>query len=166
MSEHLELTSAPRRRRRMLWAVVAVVGGLLVLIPVALCVALFIAFGIADRSTPTVGVAFTTARHFYQAIEQHDYTTAYAYVDQHATLTVHGQTRVVDSTTTLTALAQASEQTNGAISAFTPTDGNFEQGRSIVDMTMRVTRSGGSYDVHLRVSLTSGKWAIVSMDNI
>jgi hypothetical protein len=167
MSEqHLELRPVLRKRRRVLWIVIAIVGGLAVLIPVVLYVALFIAFGIADKSTPTVGEAFTTAQHFYQAVEQHDYTSAYAYVDQHATLSKNGQTSVVDSPTTLAALAQASEQANGAITAYTPTDGNFEQGKSIVDMTMRVTRSGGSYDVHLRVSLTHGKWGIVSMDNL
>jgi hypothetical protein len=166
MSEHPELRPTPHPRHRVLWTVIAIVGGLVVLIPVALYLILFVAFGIADRSTPTVGEAFTTAQYFYQAVEQHDYTAAYTYLDQHATLTVNGQVSSVDSTTTLAALAQASEQANGAITAYAPTDGNFEQGKSIVDMTMRVTRSGGSYDVHLKISLANGKWRIVGMDNI
>jgi hypothetical protein len=166
MTEQPDLGPAPHRQHKVLWTVIAIIGGLAILIPVALYVALFVAFGIADRGTPTVGEAFTAAQHYYQAIQQHDYTTAYTYVAHNATLTVNGQTSIVDSATTLAALAQASEQTNGAITAYTPTDGNFEAGTLIVDMTMRVTRSGGSYDVHLKVSLTNGKWRIVSMDNM
>jgi hypothetical protein len=166
MREHPELTPATRTRRRVLWTVIAVLGGLLVLIPVALYVTLFIAFGIADRGTPTVGEAFTTAQHFYQAIERHDYSTAYAYVARDAIVTLSGQTTVVDSSTTLASLAQASERASGAITAYTPTDGNFESGKLIVDMTMQVTRSRGSYDVRLQVSLTNGKWGIMRMDNL
>jgi hypothetical protein len=161
-----ELMPAPHRRHRVLWTVIAIVGGLVVLIPVVLYLTLFVAFGIADRPTPTVGDAFTAAQHFYQAVERHDYKVAYTYVDQHATMKVNGQTSIVDSATTLAALAQASEQTNDTISAYSPTDGNFEQGKWTIDMTMRVTRSGGSYDVHLQISLANGKWRITRMDNI
>jgi hypothetical protein len=166
MNVQPELGPEPHPRHKGLWTVVAVVGGLAVLVPVALYLLLVAALWIGDRPSPTVGEAYSAAQHFYQAVEQYDYTSAYTYLDQHATLTVRGQASIVDSATTLASIAQASEQANGAITSYTMTDGNFEQGKSTADITMRVTRSGGSYDVHLKISLTNGKWRIVSMDNL
>jgi uncharacterized membrane protein YbaN (DUF454 family) len=166
MTVDSQLGPKPHPRHRQLWIILGIVGGLVVLIPVALYLLLVAAFWIGDRPSPTVGDAYTAAQRFYQAVEQHDYTSAYTDLDQHATLTVTGHTSVADSATTLAALAQASEQANGTITSYTMTDGNFEQGQSTVDITMRVTRSGGSYDVHLKISLTNGMWRIVSMDNL
>jgi hypothetical protein len=81
-------------------------------------------------------------------------------------MTVNGQASVIDSAATLTSIAQASDQQSGAITAYTPTDGNFEQGKQIVDMTMRVTRGAGSDDVHLQIGLANGKWQILRSDGI
>ena len=81
-------------------------------------------------------------------------------------MTVNGQASVVDSANALASIAQASDQQSGAIMAYTMTDGNFEQGKQIVDMTMRVTRSAGSYDVHIQIGLANGKWQILHSDGI
>jgi hypothetical protein len=93
-------------------------------------------------------------------------TTAYSYIAAQATVIVNGQTSVIDSATTLATIAQASDQQSGVITAYTPTDGSFEQGKPIVDMTMRVTRSGGSYDVHIQIGLSNGKWRVLHMDSL
>jgi hypothetical protein len=81
-------------------------------------------------------------------------------------MVLDGQARVIDSANTLASIAQAADQQNGAITAYTPTDGNFEQGKMIVDMTMRVTRSAGANDVHIQIGLANGKWTILRTDNI
>jgi hypothetical protein len=52
------------------------------------------------------------------------------------------------------------------MSSYTATDGNFEQGTNIVDLTMKVTRTGQSYDVHLKLELVSGDWKILSADGV
>ena len=166
MNSETQTAPAGPGRHRVLWTSLAVLGGLLVLIPVALYLVLFIGFESADKASPTVGDAFTAARHYYQAVQQRDYTTAYSYIAPQATMTVNGQTSIIDSATTLAAIAQTSDQKDGPITSFTPTDGSFEQGKLIVDMIMRVTRSAGSYDVHIQVGLSNGKWKILHTDSL
>jgi hypothetical protein len=67
---------------------------------------------------------------------------------------------------TLATASQALDSRDGMISSYTATDGNFEQGSNIVDLTMKVTRTGQSYDVHLKLELVSGNWKILSADGV
>jgi hypothetical protein len=54
----------------------------------------------------------------------------------------------------------------GGVSSYIATDGHFEQGTNIVDLTMKVTRTGQSYDVHFKLELASGSWKILSADGL
>src|SRR2546430_488848 len=78
----------------------------------------------------------------------------------HATVTVDGQPRVIDSVDTLSSLAQAADRKAGGITAYTFTDGQFEAGATTADLTVRVTRAGGVYDVHVQMTFTDGAWRI------
>jgi flagellar basal body-associated protein FliL len=168
MNAHSEPTSTPpgQKRHGVVWTVVAIIAGLVILVPVALFLLLVVGFGIADSHHPTVGEAYSAVQQYYKAIQRHDYTAAYAYMDPHATMTVNGQDTVVDSATTLAALTQAADQTKGAITAYTLSDGNFELGKPIVDMTVQVTRGATPYDVHIQISMIKGKWRILRLDHV
>jgi hypothetical protein len=72
----------------------------------------------------------------------------------------------MNSVDTLATASQALDTQDGMISNYTATDGNFEQGRNIVDLTMQVTRAGQSYDVHLKLELVGGNWKILSADGV
>jgi hypothetical protein len=64
MNAHAEHTQTPPRGHRVLWTVIGIVGGLVVLIPVALYLVVVVAFSMADRAQPTVGDAYTAAQHY------------------------------------------------------------------------------------------------------
>jgi hypothetical protein len=72
----------------------------------------------------------------------------------------------MNSVDTLATASQALDTQDGMISSYTATDGNFEQGRNIVDLTMRVTRTSQSYDVHLKLELVGGDWKILCADSV
>jgi len=155
---------APRRWRAARWAAIAI-GGVVVLVPVTLFLVLILSLGF-NGSGPTVGQAQTAALSYYQAVQRHDYPKAYSVLGPHATMTVDGQPRVIDSVDTLASLAQAADRKDGAITAYTSTDGQFEPGTAIVDLTVRVTRAGGAYDVHVQLTFTDGAWRILRVDRV
>jgi hypothetical protein len=103
---------------------------------------------------------------YYTAIQKQDYTTAYTYLDSHATITVHGRPVVMNSVGTLAITAQALDTQQGMISSYTATDGNFEQGSTIVDLTLKVTRTSQSFEVHLKIELVGSDWKILTADGI
>jgi hypothetical protein len=165
MNTEAELRTGPHRQWKRRWVVVAIIGGIVALMPVTLYLVLVVSLGI-PRHEPTVGEAQTATLSYYRAVQQHDYVAAYAYVAPHATATIDGQPRVIDSTDTLASIARAADQKNGAITGYTPTDGQFEQGKMIVDLTVRVTRVGGVQDVHVQVVLMNGRWRILQTDSV
>ena len=159
-----ELAPGPPRRRTMRWVVVAIIGGL-VLIPLTLYLVLVLSLGIPGHH-PTVGEAQTATLSYYRAVQRHDYAAAYTYVAPHATTTIDGQPRVIDSADTLASIAQAADQKYGAVTGYTPTDGRFEPGTTIVDLTVQVTRIGGVQDVHIQIALMNGRWRILRTDGV
>jgi hypothetical protein len=66
MNAQAEHTQTPPRGHRVLWTVIGIVGGLVVLIPVAFYLVVVVAFSMADRAQPTVGEAYTAAQHYYK----------------------------------------------------------------------------------------------------
>jgi len=144
--------------------------GLLVSIPLVLVAGIYlltiVAFSIADTRGPVVGDAFTTAQRYYGALQQHEYASAVSYLKQNAVVAVGGQDITIDSAQALTAAAQQAEQVDGAIMTVTSTDGNFEPGKLIVDMTLHVTRANRAYDVHLQVDLTTQAGKILRADGL
>src|SRR5438874_206896 len=154
---------------RWLWIPLAVVSGIVGCIALSFVgyyVLIAGAFIYADRPGPTVGDAWNAAGQYYKAIQNHDYTTASNYLDRNTTMTVHGRPIVMNSVDTLARTSQALDTQDGVITSYTPTDGNFEQGKYIVDMVMKVTRNSHSYDVHIKIELVGNDWKILSADGI
>jgi hypothetical protein len=144
--------------------------GLIVSIPLVLVVGLYVltvvGFSLADRGGRTVGDALTTAQRYYGALQQHDYPSAFSYLQQNAVVSIDGRDVSMDSAQTLTAAAQQAERTDGAIMMVTGTDGNFEVGKQVVDLTIHVTRASRAYDVHLQVDLTTPAGKILRADGL
>jgi hypothetical protein len=147
------------------WMVLGILGVLL-LVPIVLTIGFIAPLLYAESHRPTVGDAINASGQYYTAIQRHDYTTAYNSLDKNAIITVQSRPVLMNSVDTLATASQALDTQDGMISSYTATDGNFEQGRNIVDLTMKVTRSGQSYDVHLKLELVSGDWKILSADGV
>ncbi len=165
MSAQQQSSQQRKGSRLWLWIPLAVVGGL-VLIVVGYYVLVVGAFWFADRPTPTVGDAMNATSQYYKAIQNNDYTKASSYLERNAMITVHGRTVKMDSVNALATASQALDTQDGPITIFTATDGNFEPGKNIVDLTMKVTRNGHSYDIHIKIELAGNDWKILSADSI
>jgi hypothetical protein len=167
---------------RVLWIVLAVIGGIL-LLGCAICAFVLFRVGAfgqqvisSAEATITVAVATETAavattnaqlagsptdaaNLYYTAIETQDYTTAYSYMDP-TLQTSNGQAL---TQSIYTAAAQSQDQSHGAVTNFTiavdPTDPT--------KVTVTVTRGQSApYSVHLQFQQEGGQWKIISYDNI
>lgn len=155
-----------RSSRLWLWIPLTLVGGV-VLILVGYCFLVLGAFLYADLlPRPTVGDAMHAAGQYYQALQNHDYKRAYTYLERNATITVYGRPVVMDSVNTLAATSQTLETQDGAITRFAATDGQFEPGKLIVDLTMKITRTSHTSEVHLKIELVGNDWKILQVDGI
>ena len=157
----MQKNDSPRRSR-----IVLVILGVVLIVPLVLIIGIIVSLGYAESHQPTVGDAMNASWQYYQAIQRHDYTTAYHSLDKHATITVQSRPVVMNSVHTLATASQALDTRDGVISSYIATDGHFEQGTTIVNLTMQVTRTGPSYDVHLKLELASGSWKILSADGL
>ncbi len=133
-------------------------------LPIVLLGLLWLGITVQEQQRVSVGDAFTAAGRYYQALQRQDYPAAYTYVDQHAALSVDGHVMTVGSADALAAAARTLDQRSGAITTYTFTDGMFEQGKNVVDLTVRVTRPTGAYDVHLQMAWVGGDQLIVNKD--
>jgi len=150
---------------RWLWMVLVILGVVL-LVPMVLTIGIIASLSYAESHRPTVGDAINASGQYYKAIQRHDYTSAYNSLDRNATITVHSRPVLLNSVDTLATASKALDTQDGMISSYTVTGGNFEQGRNIVDLSMKVTRTGQSYDVHLKIELASRDWKILSADGV
>jgi hypothetical protein len=158
---HMQKNASPRRSRMVL-----VLLGVVLIVPLVLLIGIITSLWYANTHRPSVGDAMKASGQYYQAIQRHDYTTAYHSLDQHTTITVQSRPVVMNSLHTLATASQALDTRDGVISGYIATDGHFEQGTTIVDLTMQVTRTGHFYDVHLKLELASGSWKILSADGL
>lgn len=150
---------------RWLWMVLVILGVVL-LVTMVLTIGGLVSLSYAESHRPKVGDAINASGQYYKAIQRHDYTSAYKSLDRNATITVHSRPVLMNSVDTLATASSALDTQDGMISNYTATDGNFEQGRNIVDLTMKVTRTGQSYDVHLKLELVGSDWKILSADGV
>ena len=157
----MQKKDSPRRSRMVL-----VIVGVVLIVPLVLIIGIITSSWYAESHRPRVGDAMNATGQYYQAIQRHDYTTAYNSLDKNATFTVQSRPVVMNSVHTLATASQALDTRDGVISSYIATDGHFEQGTNIVDLTMKVTRTGQSYDVHLKLELVSGSWKILSADGV
>jgi len=67
---------------------------------------------------------------------------------------------------TLTTASQTLDTQEGVMTSATFVDGNFEQGKNMVDLTMQITRKGPSNAVHLKMELVDNAWKLLSADGI
>jgi hypothetical protein len=150
---------------RWLWMVLVILGVVL-LVTMVLTIGGLVSLSYAESHRPKVGDAINASGQYYKAIQRHDYTSAYNSLNRNATITVHSRPVLMNSVDTLATASSALDAQDGMISNYTATDGNFEQGRNIVDLTMKVTRTGQSYDVHLKLELVGSDWKILSADGV
>jgi hypothetical protein len=155
----MQKSDSPRRSR-----IVLVILGVVLIVPLVLMIGIIASLWYANSHRPSVGDAMNASGQYYQAIQRHDYTTAYHSLDKNATITLQSRPVVMNSVHTLTTASQALDTRDGGVSSYIATDGHFEQGTNLVDLTMKVTRTGPSYDVHLKLELASGSWKILSAD--
>ncbi len=164
-------TRMPSRTARN---VLIAIGIIVVTLPIVLVGLVIISISIQDAQRVSVGDAFSATRRYYQALQREDYATAYTYVDHHATVTIDGRATALGSADALAATARARDQRDGAVTAYTLTDGAFEQGKNVVDLTVHVTRAASEYDAHIqmkwvggnRVIVDKGKWTILQADGM
>jgi hypothetical protein len=140
--------------------------GVALLFPVVYAIGVIAYVSYTQAHRPVVGDAMNASGQYYTAIQKQDYTTAYTYLDSHATITVHGRPVVMNSAGTLAITSQALDTQQGMISSYTFMNGNFEQGSPIVDLTLKVTRTSQSYEVHLKIELMDSDWKILTADGI
>jgi hypothetical protein len=96
------------------------------------------------------------AMSYYQALQDHKYTAAYAYLDANTTDTSTGQQLTLQI---FIQIAQESENMGGPISSF-----HAAAYPPLVVVT--VSRSGGPYHVHLHIKQEGSAWTITSLDRI
>ena len=165
MNKQQVLQVQKKRSLRWLWMVLVILGVVL-LVTMVLTIGGLVSLSYAESHRPKVGDAINASGQYYKAIQRHDYTSAYNSLNRNATITVHSRPVLMNSVDTLATASSALDTQDGMISNYTATDGNFEQGRNIVDLTMKVTRTGQSYDVHLKLELVGSDWKILSADGV
>jgi hypothetical protein len=136
------------------------------LVPILLAIGIIVSVSYAESHRPHVEDAMNASGQYYQAIQRQDYTSAYNSLNRNATITMQSRPMVMNSVETLITASKALDKQDGMISSYRATNGNFEQGRNIVDLTMKVTRTGQSYDVHLKLELEGRDWKILSADGV
>ena len=165
MNEQQVLQVQKKGSLRWLW-IVLVILGVVLLVPMVLTIGIIASVSYAESHRPIVGDAINASGQYYQAIQRQDYTSAYSSLERNATITVQSRPVVMNSVDTLATASQARDTQDGMMSSYTATDGNFEQGSNIVDLTMKVTRTSQSYNVHLKLELVGSDWKILSADGV
>ncbi len=107
--------------------------------------------------------ATDVANQYYMAIENQNYTTAFTYLDT-SNLTLNGQAFTQDL---YVKGAQLFDQQKGKVTAYSITNIslNSNNGVNTAMLTVRVTRNGSPYDVHLQLLQESSGWKITSIDS-
>lgn len=145
-----------KRSLRWLWITLGIVGGILVLA----CAGCGIAGALGvNFLSQAVGPAVVSTQ-YYTAVGQQDYTKAYSYLDT-SSISVQGQSATAQA---YTQAAQALDATQGKVTRSSSTSFNVTNDTATV--TMSVTRSSGTYDVHLQLKKIGSDWKIVSMDRL
>jgi Putative lumazine-binding len=112
--------------------------------------------------------AKAVSQQYYDAIRNHDAAKAYSYLDPTMKLTFQGQSQQINEQTFAQVL-QAYDQAKGPVSDYSITSTNISTSTSTgntANVTVRVTRSGNSYDVHLQLRQEGNDWKILSFDGI
>jgi hypothetical protein len=149
----------PKKSRLWLWITLGIVG---VLVLCGGCVTASV-FGFANLVSNNP--ATDAVNHYYTAIKNQDYTTAYGYLDSNLK-TYQGNQQLTPEL--FTQAGQGLDTTKGYVSSYniTSTQLNTNNGVNTANFTVSVTRNGTSYDVHLQLQEENNGWKIISYDNI
>jgi hypothetical protein len=149
----------PKKRRRWL-LVLAIIVGILVLAGVGGFAAIYL---VVFNSPPK-----TVAQQYYDAIKSQDYALAYSYLDPNIEITFQGRSQQITQQA-FTQAAQAYDATKGKVRDFSITSVDFNYSTSTGNtghVTVRVTRNGNAYDVHLMLRQEGNDWKIVDVDSL
>jgi Domain of unknown function (DUF4878) len=111
--------------------------------------------------------AKTAVQNYYNAVEAQNYATAYSYLDIQ-TLTFNGQQQTA-SQGLYTQVAQAIDQANGRVTAYTITGVELNSSTSTgntATITANVTRGGKTQEVHVQLQPEGNDWKIVGIDHL
>jgi hypothetical protein len=150
---------SPKKRRRWL-LVLAIIVGILVLAGVGGFAAIYL---VVFNSPPK-----TVAQQYYDAIKRQDYALAYSYLDPTLEITFGGSSQQITQQA-FTQAAQAYDATKGKVRDFSITSVGFNYSTSTGNtghVTVRVTRNGNAYDVHLMLQQEGNDWKIVDVDSL
>ncbi len=146
-----------KKSLRWLWITLGVIGGLLVLACAGCGILGVIGFNFAAK---VVGPAVVSA-NYYSALSKQDYATAYSYLDTN-TASIQGHTLTEQE---YAQVVQIVDTTQGKITKFSSASFNTDNSNAAT-VTMRVTRSSRTYDVHLQLKKIGNDWKIVSVDRL
>ncbi len=120
---HMQKNDSPRRSR-----IVLVILGVVLIVPLVLMIGIIASLWYANSHRPSVGDAMNASGQYYQAIQRHDYTTAYHSLDKNATITLQSRPVVMNSVHTLATASQALDTRDGGVSSYIATDGHLRAG--------------------------------------
>ena len=155
---HHSMDSRPRSDGP-LPVVLAIIVGTLILA----CGGCFAAIFLVTFNSPPAIVA----KQYYNAIKSQDYARAYSYLDPNNEITFGGRSQQITQQA-FTQAAQAYDATKGKVSDFsiTSVDLNYSDTGNTGHVTVRVTRNGNAYEVHLELRQEGNDWKIISFDDL
>jgi hypothetical protein len=159
----MQYAPQPAKKSRRLPVILALVAGVLVLACAVGTVAIVAGINAVNNSPGKAA-----AQQYYAAIQTRDYAKAYSYLDPTMTMNVAGQDQQI-SQELFNQAAQAYDQSKGAVSSYALTDVSVSAATdtgNTANVTVRVTRNGAAYDVHLQLKQEGSAWKVVSFDSL
>lgn len=151
----------PRRRWPRILSIVGIVGGVLAIGVIAVIV------WTAVSTSNSENQAVKVTQAYYDAMKAQDYTQAFTYLYSNRTIQESGvEIRLTEPV--FVTVAQGIDKSDGKVLTYSITSSrvNSTDTADIADVTVRVTRNSGSYDVHLQLQQEGNDWKIIGMDGL
>ncbi|HTP10543.1 MAG TPA: hypothetical protein VMP08_19955 [Anaerolineae bacterium] len=153
---------APQNNRKRTLLIIGLVGILIVLTVIGLSTY------VINRVNTTVTTLFNqtdvpefVAAHYYEAVRNHDYATAFGDLDSQATLI--GQR--LDESAFIKDAIDADTQ-RGALFSYGLLRHAGDSAQAATQFDASLQRGGQSYTVHIQLRQVGDRWKIVSMDSL
>ncbi len=148
----------PKKRRRWPWIVL----GIVIVLLLACGGGVFAVVQLIAHNPAT-----DVVNHYYTAIENQDYATAFGYLDPNMKLTTSQGPGGQMTQDLFAQVGQEFDTQRGKISKYniTNTALNSSNGVNTGTFTVSLTRSGAPYDVHLQLQQEGNDWKIISFDS-
>ena len=150
----------PKKSRRRLWITLGIIFGVLLLLVVGGIVAIVVV--VNNQVSP----AKTVVQQYYDAVKSQNYAQAYSYLEIQ-TLTLSGQQQQA-SQALYTQVAQVIDQQNGKVTDYniTGVEVSSSNGLNTAAITVNVTRSGKTQEVHVQLRQVGNDWKIIGLDHL